>query len=71
MGLACGCAPRWLTSSSVPVTAEDATAHPCPCCGAEAGKRCNGGSAGWLNRERGVAYVDVCPGRLEVQRSLL
>lgn len=71
MALTCGCAPRWLTSLSVPVTAEEATKEPCPCCGAPAGKRCVGGSAGWLDREKGEAYVDVCPGRLEVQRSLL
>jgi hypothetical protein len=68
-----------LTSVSVPVTAEEAVKQPCPCCGAPAGKRCHGGSAGWLPQAGRAgqalgerrAFVDVCPGRLEVQRTLL
>lgn len=77
----CGCPPRWLTSVSQPVSAEAAVAHPCPCCHAAVGKRCVGGTAGYLpgpkTRDpdtppaRGPAYVDVCPARLEVQRTLL
>jgi hypothetical protein len=71
MSLTCGCAPKWLTSVSVPVTAEEATKEPCPCCGVAAGKRCSGGTAGWFDDARTCAWVDVCPGRLEVQRTLL
>lgn len=70
MPLTCGCAPKWLTSFSQPVSAEEAVAAPCPCCGAGAGKRCVGGSAGYVDEARTRAFVDVCPGRLEV-RSLL
>jgi len=69
--MTCGCPPRWLTSVSVPVTAEAAVAHPCPCCGAGIGCRCVGGSAGWVDKAKGVAFVDVCPARLETQRTLL
>ena len=79
MPLTCGCAPKYLTSASVPVTAEAAVKEPCPCCDAPAGKRCVGGSAGWLEHTGRAgqalgerrAHVDVCPARLEVQRSLL
>lgn len=71
MSLTCGCAPKYLTTVSVPVTAENAVKQPCPCCGAAAGKRCAGGTAGWLDAAHTRAWVDVCPGRLEVQRSLL
>jgi predicted RNA-binding Zn-ribbon protein involved in translation (DUF1610 family) len=71
MPLTCGCAPKWLTSASQPVTAEAAVEQPCPCCGAVSGKRCAGGTAGWLDAARTRAWVDVCPGRLEIQRSLL
>jgi hypothetical protein len=68
----CGCRPVWLTSLSVPVSAEDAVSIDCPCCGAPKGKRCRGGAAGWLpgKLEQGAAYVDVCPARLEVQAKL-
>jgi hypothetical protein len=69
--LTCGCAPKWLTSVSEPVAAEEAVKEPCACCGAPAGKSCNGGSAGWLGDARTRAFVDLCPGRLELQRSLL
>lgn len=69
--LTCGCAPKWLSSASAPISAEEAVKLPCPCCGAPAGKRCAGGSAGWLDDGHTRAFVDVCPARLETQRSLL
>lgn len=69
--LECGCAPRWLTSVSEPVTAEQAVEKRCPCCEAPAGRRCVGGVAGWLPDKRGKrAHVDVCPARIEVQATL-
>lgn len=71
--MTCGCSPRWLTSISEPVSAEDAVSRRCPCCGAAVGRRCVGGVAGWLpgKRDARVAYVDVCPARLERQEALL
>jgi hypothetical protein len=67
----CGCHARWLTSVSQPVSAEQAVAKACPCCGAPAARRCIGGVAGWLPGKQGErAYVDVCPARLEVQATL-
>lgn len=71
MSLVCGCAPKWLSSVSEPIGAEEAVKQPCPCCGASTGKRCAGGSAGWLDDAHTRAFVDVCPARLEIQRSLL
>lgn len=69
----CGCRPRWLTTLSEPIGAEQAVTRPCPCCGAEAGRRCMGGTAGWLpdrpGRDR-AAWVDVCPARLEAQQTM-
>lgn len=71
----CGCPPKWLTSDSQPITAEEAVERSCPCCEAPSGKRCLGGTSGWLPPRRAggkrIAFVDVCPARLEVQRVLL
>lgn len=68
--MTCGCVPVWLTSVSVPVSAEEVVTGPCSCCGASAGKRCAGGRAGWLPqilKKPGEprAHVEVCPVRLE------